>query len=560
MSPKTKRAPKKKTRKKGPLKGTSLYKPEDIPRKWKKILRLIPDYDPIDTAGSCLFDVKAAQDALDFFPDWLKHVKGELAGEPFVLEPWESAIVANTFGWKRPDGSRRYREVLLYIPRKNGKTFLAAGMLVYVMFTDKEPGAEIYSAAADREQAGLVFDQVEGMVKQEPELRNRATIYTKSITLNDGSGTYKKISSDANTKHGYNLHMAIVDELHTQPNRELVDALETATGARRQPLIVHVTTADFDRPSICNEKYNYACRVRDGLTEDEECLPIIYEISEKDDWMNPKVWQKANPNLGVSFKRSYMERKFKKAMEIPTFENTFKRLHLNSRTEQAVRWLILDKWDKCALLDESDFSIVKWYGGLDLASTVDIAAFVLYSPDNDAVVPFFWVPEDTAAIREKRDKALYETWARLGLLKLTPGNVTDYDIIRNDIVKIGEDFNIQEIAVDRWSSQQIQTQLQGDGFEMVPFGQGYASMSAPTKELERLVVAGHLRHGGHDVLRWMASNVTIEEDAAENKKPSKKKSSEKIDGIVALIMAIGRAIALDEESESVYEKRGMVTV
>jgi len=560
MSPKTKRAPKKKTRRKGPLKGTSLYKPQDLPQKWKKLLKLIPEYDAIETAGSCLFDVKAAQDALDFFPDWLKHVKGDKAGTPFVLEPWEAAIVANLFGWKRPDGTRRYREALLYVPRKNGKTCFAAGLVVFTMNTDKEPGAELYSAAADRDQAGLVFDQVEGMVIQEPELRKRSTVYAKAITLKDGSATYKKISADANTKHGYNVHMAIIDELHAQPNRDLVDALLTATGARSQPLIIHVTTADFDRPSICNEKYDYATKVRDDLIEDEAFLPIIYEVTPEDDWTNPKVWQKANPNIGVSFRRDYLEREFKRAQESPAYENTFKRLHLNLRTEQAVRWLSLEAWDKGALLDDADFGLVKWYAGLDLASTTDLAAFVLYSQENDAVVPFFWVPEDSAEKRERRDRVPYMTWARQGLITMTPGNVIDFDRIREDIKGIGERFNIQEIAVDRWGSQQIQTQLQGDGFEMVPFGQGYASLSAPTKELEKLVVSGHLRHGGHDVLRWMASNVTVEMDAAENMKPSKKKSTEKIDGIVALIMAIGRAIALGEGAGSVYEERGLVTV
>lgn len=537
---------------------TCIYKPDKIPKEWKKLLRMIPDYDPIETAGHCVFDVDAAQAALDFFPDWLKHVKGKTwAGKPFELENWQGAIVANIFGWKRPDGTRRYREVFLYVPRKNGKTCLAAGILVCIMFTDGEPGAEIYSAAADREQAGLVFEQVEGMIKQEKELRGRSTIYTKSITLNDGSGTYKKISADANTKHGYNVHLAIVDELHAQPNRDLVDALITATASRTQPLIMHVTTADFDRPSICNEKHDYATKVRDSVIDDEAFLPIVYEVEIDEDWHDQKVWAKANPNMGVSFTKDYMVRAHKKAIEVPTEENTFKRLKLNLRTEQAVRWIPLDKWDKCAMLDESDFGLVKWYGGLDLSSTTDITAFVLYSPENDCVVPYFWVPEDSAHMRERRDRVPYVTWSRQGLIKLTEGNVVDYNVVREDIKKAGKKFNIVDIAVDRWQAQQLMTDLTDDGFEVTPFGQGFQSMSLPTKELEKLIIGGDLRHGGNDVLRWMASNVCVETDAAENLKPSKKKSTQRIDGIVALIMAIGRAISPDESGTSVYEKRGV---
>lgn len=520
----------------------------------------IPGYDPIATAGNCHFDVKAATKAVDFFPECLCHVKGALAGKPFKLEKWQKAIIANLFGWKRPDGTRRYRETLLYVAKKNGKTTLAAGIILYILFVDKEPGAEIYSAAGERDQARMVFDHAAGMVRQENELYKRATVYQKAISLNDGSGAYKPISADANTKHGYNVHAAVIDELHVQPNRDLVDALITATAARRQPLIVHLTTADYDKPSICNEKHDYAVKVRDGVIEDREFLPVVFEGLPEDDWTKPATWKKANPNVGITFPIDYLRRELKRAQETPSYENTFKRVHVNMITEQAIRWIQLAKWNKCGEIeiDEKEFVLAEWYAGLDLASTTDIAAFIMYSPDNDAVICRFWIPSESAHLRERRDKVPYVTWTRQGFIKMTEGNVTDYDIIREDIKTLGEEYNIKEIAVDRWSSQQIQNQLTGDGFEMVPFGQGFASMSAPSKELEKLIIGGSLRHNNNPVLRWMASNVSIETDAAENIKPSKSKSSERIDGITGLVMAIGRAIAEDPEpEESRYEKKGI---
>ena len=289
---------------------------------------------------------------------------------------------------------------------------------------------------------------------------------------------------------------------------------------------------------------------------------MLYGAQPEDDWTDPKVWAKANPNLGVSKSVEYMRCECKRAQETPTYENTFKRLDLNIKTQQDVLWLPMDKWDACGGdVDPGDLAGQVCYAGLDLASTTDIAALVLLFPEvGNAVLPFFWIPAESARIRERRDRVPYETWARQGLIEMTEGNVIDYDVIRRRINELGEQFNIKEIAVDRWNSTQLQTQLTGDGFEVIPFGQGYASMSAPTKELEKLVLAGDLAHGGHPVLRWMASNVSVEMDAAGNIKPSKKKSNEKIDGMVALIEAIGRAIIAPQEQGSVYDSRGVIVL
>jgi len=553
-----------KVRKRRKPKTSTKKKRPKIPKKWVDIIQAIPGYDPIATAGNCYFDVKAAEIAIDFFPDCLHHVKGDLAGEPFKITIWEKAFVANLFGWKRLDGTRRYREALLYIAKKNGKTTLCAGIVLLLLFVDGEPGSEIYSAAADREQASMVFDQATGMVRQDDDLYSRSTLYRKAISLNDNSGSYKPISADANTKHGYNVHAAIIDELHAQPNADLVDTLLTSVGARKQPLVIHVTTADYYRPSICNEKHDYASKVRDGIIEDESFLPVIFEAKPEDDWKKKSTWKKANPNMGITFDQTYLEREFKRAQETPRYENTFKRVHLNIITEQVVRWLKIASWKKCEIqqIPQNELMSAKWFAGLDLASTTDIAAFVLYSPDNHVVIPRFWIPSESAYLRERRDRVPYLTWARQGFITLTEGNVIDYDFIRKDINSLGEQYNICGMGFDRWGSQQIQTQLSGDGFDVQDFGQGFASMSAPSKEFERLVVGGLLRPGMNPVLRWMISNVAVETDAADNIKPSKSKSKEKIDGIVALIMAIGISISEDpeEQKESIYEKQGIRSV
>jgi phage terminase large subunit-like protein len=403
------------------------------------------------------------------------------------------------------------------------------------------------------------------MVLKNPRLQADCKVYSgqsKAIQLTSDYSTYRVIASDDKTAHGFNTHGAVVDELHTQNNRDLVDALMTSTGAREQPLILYITTSDFDREgSICNEKHEYASKVRDGL-KDPAFLPVIFEASPDDDWTKPATWKKANPNLGVSVSLEYLKRECKRAQETPSFENTFKRLHCNIRTQQDVRWLQMAQWDACNGDVSSDALAGRpCFAGLDLASTTDIAAFTLVFPeDGYAVLPFFWVPADNAHERERKDKVFYETWGRQGLIELTPGNTQDYDRIRARIVELGETFDIRQIAIDRWNSTQLQTQLQGDGFDVVPYGQGFASMSAPTKELERLVLACELAHGGNDVLRWMASNATTEEDAAGNLKLSKKKATEKIDGMVALVMALGVSMLAEISGPSVYNDRGFVCV
>lgn len=519
----------------------------------------IPGYDAWATADDGMwFDESAAQTAIDFFmhPEMgcLRHIEGAMAGQLFVLEEWQQAIVGNLFGWKRKDKYgrevRRYREAIIFVPRKNGKTPLAAGIANYVLFCDGEAGAQCYCAAAEREQASIVYNHAKGMVEQEQELSSRCQIYKahKSIVLNDGS-FLKVLSADANTKHGGNSHLVIIDELHAQPNRELVDVLQTsmASANRPQPMLIFITTSDFEGESICNEKHDYACKVRDGFVSDSSLLPVIYEASKDDDFMDPAVWEKANPNLDVSVSREYLERESKRAQESPAYLNTFLRLHLNIRTQTETAWGAIDSWPKGANpIDVPSLAGRECFAGLDMSSTTDTTCLSLVFPEEDGsaiVLPFFWVPGDNSRKRENRDRVPYSAWARDGFVDMTSGNTVDQELIRKKIDELGEVYRIRQIAIDRWNTAQITTQLMGDGFDVVLFGQGFASMSNPTKHLEKLILEGRLQHGGNPVLKWQAGNVMLEIDAAGNVKPSKEKSRDRIDGIVATVMGIGSWLA-----------------
>ena len=513
------------------------------------------------------YDKKAAQIAVNFFEKLLVHVKGEWAGQPFILQDWQrEEIIKPIFGWKREDGTRRYRTVYIEIPRKNGKSTLAAGIALYLEFADDEGGAEVYSAAGDRDQAAIVHDLAKTMVEESPQLAKRSEVYKRSIIVPSTNSTYRVLSADAYTKHGLNAHGVVVDELHVQPNRDLVDVLVTSTGARRQPLVVFITTAGFDRESICWEYHEYARQVAEGIIDDPSFFSYIIAADKDDDWLDEKVWAKANPGLGVQVKMDYLRNEARKAEYVPAYQNTFRRLHLNQWTAQESRWLDMRIWDDCDLqIDPKLLEGAQCYGGLDLASTSDIASFCLDFPSEDgedeqhAWLPFFWIPEDNMIERARKDRVPYDAWVRDGLITATEGNVIDYGFILRDIEQIGEKYNIQEIAFDRWGAFQVSQQLEGLGFTVVGFGQGYKSMSPPTTELLRLVKDKKLVHGGNPVLRWMADNLIVDTDPAGNVKPNKAKSREKIDGIVAGIMSLDRSIR-HETGDSVYDERGLLTL
>ena len=529
----------------------------------------IPGYDPWQSAGDAWFDRKAAVKALAFFHEKLRHVEGAVAGKPFKLERWQVAIVANLFGWQRVDAAgrtvRRFRKAFIYVPRKNGKTPLAAGMCLYVLTCDGERGAQVISAAAEREQASLLFRHARGMVEQSPWLSDKCDVFKATgaraiVLFADPASSYKVISSDAFTKHGLNLHCAVVDELHTQPNRDLVDVINTAMASenRAQPLLVYITTADFIRESICNEELDYARKVRDGIVDNQEYLPVIYDAdAATDDWTDPAVWQRVNPNLDISVSRRYLEQECKRAQEIPAYENTFKRLHLNMQTEQDVRLVPMDLWNAAILPDFTPAKHVKPLIGVDLSTTTDVSAIVELWPCDCEGSPGWYarsrlyLPTDNMDSREKRDRVPYATWARMGFITLTPGNVIDYAYIRRDI----NGMQPRKIGFDPWNATQTGIDLQADGFEVVFIRQGMYSLSAPTKELLRLLQCGLLKHDGNPAMTWMMSNCAGDTDAAGNVKLSKSKSTNKIDGPAALINALALAISDEGPKQSVYNER-----
>jgi len=486
-----------------------------------------------------------AQAAIEWFPRYLRHFQGHWEGVHFDLLPWEKEIIGKLFGTVKADGTRQYRTVYVEIPKKNGKSPLAAGVALKLLLADHEPGAEIYSAACDRDQASIVFNGARAMIQQNPKLGRKCKVLdsTRRIIHNNGS-FYRVLSADAPNKHGFNVHGVIFDELHAQPNRQLWDVLTRGSGAaRRQPVVFAITTAGYDRHSICWEMHEYACKVRDGIIDDPTFLAILYGADEQDDWTDEKVWVKANPSLGVTIQLDEMRSECRYAQENPAAENTFRRLRLNQWVKQESRYIPMERWRGCGgAVDAESLRAKPCWAGLDLASSIDVAAFVM-AFNEDGIVKLlcrFWVPEENIEARSRRDRVPYDVWVRQGFITATPGNVIDYDYIEAEIEGLSSDYDIREIGYDPWGALQLAQHLEAKGFEMVEVRQGTKSMSEPTKEMLRLVLGGKLRHGDNPVLTWMADNAVVTIDSAENVKPDKKKSTERIDGIVAAIMALGR--------------------
>jgi phage terminase large subunit-like protein len=532
------------------------------------LIRTLPGYDPYRDADGFYFDEAEALYYIGLIEDHCTHIEGDVAGEPYILQEHEAAIVANIFGWReKSTGLRRYRKVFLYYPRKNSKSTFAACLIIAILFGDTEPRMQLFSTGAEVDQAKIIHGIVKGMVEANADLAERAKIYRSQsvIELKADKSMYKALSGRITGKHGKNTYVLAADELHEYPNDILLSAIESSMGTRKQPLSIYTTTADYCRESICNTMYEEAKKYRDGIIVNPQFLPVIFELTREEleadpeCWKDEAVWARVNPLYGKSVQPEFLRSELQKALDRPSYENNFKRLYLNLQTESDVRWFTMQKWDACPG-EVLDLKGKECWGGLDLATVFDIAAFVLVFHRKGGgydTLCRFWVPEENARERELKDRVPYTQWIREGWLTATPGNVTDYDYIRKEINALYKIYNIKEIAVDRWNSTQLQNQIMADGIEVYQFGQGYASMSAPAKELERLIVNGQLNHGGNPVLRWMASNVMIEMDAAGNIKPSKSKSSEKIDGIVSLIMAIGRAM-LQEQRPSVYAERGAI--
>ncbi len=508
------------------------------------------DYDPFAHGKGFYLNKDVGNRAIGFFHDCLSHCIGPLKGQPFILELWQQAIIGHLFGWLSiEDDRRRYRECLIYIPRKNGKSLLGAGIALHELYRGDKNTPQIVCCAADRDQARELFDVSKMMVLQEEELKIRSEVYKNTIKYPLIDGHFKVISSEASTKHGGNLSCFVADELHAlrgESGRDLVDVLQTSTGARTEPLMMLLTTASFDKFSVCAEKLAYAERVRDGKGNDNRFFPVIYKLADGSDWTDPEVWKSCNPNLDVSISSEYLARECERAKETPIYENTFRRLHLNQWTEQESRFLQMAKYEAC-VGKLPDLTGRACYAGLDLASTTDLSAFVLcFLPETEDepyyIVPYCWCPADSIKERSQRDRVPYLLWKNQGFIEATPGAVINYDFILSRVDQVAQKYDLRAILFDRWGSTKIIQEIENQGMEVISFGQGYKSMSPPTKELIKLILEKKIIFPDHPVLWWCFSNIVMETDPADNIKISKKRSPEKVDLAVASVMALDGAV------------------
>jgi phage terminase large subunit-like protein len=531
-------------------------------------MRKLKNYKPTRFMAEGSYYDKDAADFAVMFIESLKHTKGTWWKQPFELIDWQEQIIRDLFGVLKPNGYRQFTTAYIEIPKKMGKSELAAAVALYLTCADGEERAEVYGCAADRNQAKIVYDVAVDMVHLCPSLNKRVKILQsqKKLVYLPTNSTYQVLSADVANKHGFNTSGVIFDELHTQPNRKLYDVMTKGSGdARMQPLYFLITTAGTDTNSICYEVHQKAQDIIAGRKIDPTFYPVIFGADESDDWTDPKVWKKANPSLGITVGIDKVEAACESAKQNPGEENAFRQLRLNQWVKQAVRWMPMDKWDACAFpVDPEELEGRVCYGGLDLSSTSDITAFVLVFPPRDeedkyVVLPYFWLPEETLDLRVRRDHVPYDVWEKQDLIETTEGNVIHYGFIEKFIENLGERYNIREIAFDRWGAVQMVQNLEGMGFTVVPFGQGFKDMSPPTKELMKLVLEKRIAHGGNPVLRWMMDNIYIRRDPAGNIKADKEKSTEKIDGAIAMIMGLDRAIrGGNDNGESVYDNRGIL--
>ena len=536
--------------------------------------RHLNDLEKADNKGF-FYDKKAVKKILGFFKH-LRYTKGEWAGQEFIPSPWQVFLLSSIFGWKWTESKhRRYKVAYLETARKSGKTETLAGIGLYLLAADKEAGAEVYSVATKMDQARISHSAATMMVRKSSELRSRVEIFKNNLNIVETGSKFLPLGADSKTMDGLNVHGGMVDELHAHATRDVWDVIITATGARRQSLIMAITTAGYDKNSICWEQHDYTEKVLEGIIVDESHFGIIYTLDEGDDWQDEAVWIKANPNLNVCTKIDDLRAKALKAAEVPTQLNAFLRLHMNIWTESVTRWIGSDKWNACdGEVDEEKLKGRLCYMGLDLSTTTDVSALALVFPPEEedgvySVLCRFWIPAENMRDRVRRDRVPYDTWVREGFITATQGNIIDYNSILAQIDADCNVYDVKELAFDRWGSQKIITDLMDLGFEnekarhvdrhLIQFGQGFASMNSPSKELEKLVIGERIAHGGNPVLTWMMSNTVIKMDPAGNIKPDKGESTERIDGIVATIMALDRATR-NTDNSSIYEDRGVFVI
>jgi phage terminase large subunit-like protein len=500
------------------------------------------------------FDAAAADRAIAFFECHCRHYEGKWAGQKLKLEDWQRFRIGETFGWRRKDGTRRFRTSYNEVPRKSGKSTEAGGIGLYLFGADHEQGAQVYCAATKEEQARIVHDTAKAMVRQSPELGRFFKVFAKSIVCYQLHSRFKPLGADSKTQDGLNVHGAIIDETHAHTDRRVWMKLKTAMGAREQPLIWIITTAGiYDPASIGWELHDDAVKVLEGVYDDDSLFAYIAAMDEDDDWTQPATWWKANPNLGISVKLDYLAELCEEAKRKPSFQNEFRQMHCNQWVEQVTRWLSMERWKTCSKAKLTGLEGRACYMGLDLSQKLDLTAACLWFPPKDEgekhkLLWRYWVPEERVREVAQTGRVPYASWVDAGWLTTTPGDGVDYEFIHRDILQLGERFNIQEIGFDPYNAWDISGRLgNDDGFQMREVRQGYLTLSEPTKEFERMVVTGELDHGQNPVSHWMASNAVIRKDPAGNIKPDKERATAKIDGIVAAIIALVCVLVHEEQ-------------
>lgn len=505
-------------------------------------------------ARGIYFNEKKAARAVNFFK-FVRHSKGKWAGKQFELSPWQYFIVWCIFGFENADGSRRFNYVYIEVARKNGKSTFMAVLGLYLLIADKEAGADIYSAATTHKQAKIVFDEAKNMVKKSPALSKIAGVFQNNIHVTSTLSKFEPVSSEYDTLDGLSPHGGIIDEYHAHKSDGVYNVLKSGMGARENPLLMVITTAGFNKESACYYERKTAIDILKGIKTQDNYFAIVFTLDENDDWENPENWHKANPNIDISINLKFLEKEYLSAKNNPTKLVNFLTKNLNVWTDAQDVWIKDKDWQACTgLIDLEKLKGCECYGGLDLSSNRDLTALCLLFPKENGlfeVIWYYWLPEMTAQDRIKRDNVAYDLWHKQGYIKYTPGNIIDYDFIFSEITGktfagqstekpcINGLYDLKSIAYDRYNATQIVLSLQDAGIKLTPFGQGHISMNTPTKEIENLVLSLKINHGGNPVSRWMVSNVAIKKDPAGNIKIDKEKASEKVDGIVALVMAYG---------------------
>lgn len=533
------------------------------------------DLDRHLTGGLYYYDEQEADRVCAWVKHYCRHTIGKFAGQPFEFSDWQQErIVRPLYGIKRKDnGLRRYRKVYVEIPKKNGKTTKCSALCKYSLVAAGEPGAQVFSVAYDREQAKLCFNEVRRMLERSPaDLRQVMVPYQNKIIVPGGwegdvyhsECVYKPLSSEAGTVDGINASFLSIDELHRWKGRELYDALAYATSGRDEPITFIITTAGvWDPESIYMHVHDYATKVSTGVIDDPSMLVAVWAANEEeDDWTSEEVWHRVNPELGRAKSLEAMRDAFRVAKEDPSEQGNFKRLHLNIITNVTTRAIQPEDWAACGgPVNEAELYGRPCFAGLDLSTTTDITALALVFPPSSEsepfkILPYFWIPRERMKKLHDQDMVDYYSWVTNGFVEATEGNVIDYDYIVERIKDLMEKFNIQEVAFDPYNSTQVSLNLQELGLDMVEFRQGVLSMNEPTKEFLRLVLTRRIAHGDNPVLKWMASNLVTKSDASGNIKPDKSMSRQKIDGIVASIMGIGRAILNPDYGPGAYSQPG----